>query len=336
MSTLSPTEKIVPIMHVVSVIIPTTLRRELKRAVLSVLAQELPPSISTEVIVVVDAQNPACDESQLRLDLGLRHKDKVLFTRGKEGGGKARNFGIQEATGDWVSFLDDDDEWLPEKLATQIRLAQGSEDSNTVIVSSRVLQRRAGGGDGVALPEKLIQRGQAVEDYLFLRRSASAKRPSLYTSTILLSNSLARAMPWDNELARHQDWDWLIRLSRHPSTQVLQSPHPLVIIWTGSTGSISAKNDWESSLLWFRKASTDWNPKTRSDFLAAQTLRYSLQARSLRGMRATLGYIIRNGRVPSISCLVIAAAGLIPRRLLEYLMLSSPKMRSSISRPPEI
>ena len=44
--------------------------------------------------------------------------------------GAARRLAMQKVTGDWIAFLDVDDEWLPEKLETQLR---GIDDSETVM-----------------------------------------------------------------------------------------------------------------------------------------------------------------------------------------------------------
>jgi len=46
------------------------------------------------------------------------------FVQTNKGVSAARNTGIQQAKGDWIAFLDSDDSWAPEKLATQVRALQ--------------------------------------------------------------------------------------------------------------------------------------------------------------------------------------------------------------------
>lgn len=103
-------------MNKVSVIIPTHNRPELlKNAVNSVLNQSYK---DLELIVVDDglekrADGIIKDSNDLRLKYILHEKEK--------GGSAARNTGIRNATGDFIALLDDDDEWLPEKLEVQMK-----------------------------------------------------------------------------------------------------------------------------------------------------------------------------------------------------------------------
>ena len=45
-----------------------------------------------------------------------------LFKKTNGGVSSARNLGIKAANGDWISLLDSDDEWLPNKLERQIEI----------------------------------------------------------------------------------------------------------------------------------------------------------------------------------------------------------------------
>lgn len=117
----------------VSVVVPTRDRPELlRRAVDAVLAQEYPGPI--EVIVVADQSEP--DES-LRRD-GDDRRVRVIANARTPGLAGARNTGILAAEGDLVAFCDDDDEWLPGKLATQVAALRAASDAEFACCGIRV------------------------------------------------------------------------------------------------------------------------------------------------------------------------------------------------------
>jgi glycosyltransferase involved in cell wall biosynthesis len=102
----------------ISVIIPTFNRYEyVQRAVQSVLAQTTP---AFDVLVVDDAST---DPRYEHLTTLWSHHSNVRYIRIPQRmgyPGKVRNQGLAMAKGDWIAFLDDDDEWLPQKLQTQV------------------------------------------------------------------------------------------------------------------------------------------------------------------------------------------------------------------------
>jgi glycosyltransferase involved in cell wall biosynthesis len=69
-----------------------------------------------EIIVVVDGPDPATEAALGELTDSRLH---VVTLAESQGGSDARNAGIAASKGEWVAFLDDDDEWLPEKLDTR-------------------------------------------------------------------------------------------------------------------------------------------------------------------------------------------------------------------------
>lgn len=99
----------------VSVIIPTYNRGHvLKRAIDSVLGQTFK---NFEILVINDGSTDGTDKI-------LEEYQYVRVTNSSQMGvSHARNLGIRQSKGKWICFLDSDDEWLPEKLALQLRKA---------------------------------------------------------------------------------------------------------------------------------------------------------------------------------------------------------------------
>jgi glycosyltransferase involved in cell wall biosynthesis len=106
----------------ISVVIPTYNRCDLlRRALLSVFSQTLLPA---EVIVIDDGSSD--DTAKL---IQTEFSEVRYYHQENCGVSSARNLGIQHATGDWIAFLDSDDEWLPEKLARQIAALNANPES---------------------------------------------------------------------------------------------------------------------------------------------------------------------------------------------------------------
>lgn len=90
------------------------------RAIESVLGQSLPVY---EIIVVDDGST---DETGKAVE---KFGNKVRYIRQENAGvSVARNTGIEAATGNWIAFLDADDEWLAEKNAQQVKLIENNPD----------------------------------------------------------------------------------------------------------------------------------------------------------------------------------------------------------------
>lgn len=95
-----------------SVIIPLYNKGpHVERAILSVLQQDWRPA---EIIVIDDASTDGGPE------VARRFKEVKVLTRGERGPGgyAARNLGIERACSEWIAFLDADDCWRPDHLAT--------------------------------------------------------------------------------------------------------------------------------------------------------------------------------------------------------------------------
>lgn len=101
----------------VSVVIPTRNRYDLlRRALDSVLSQSYS---EVEVIVIDDNSDDLTPEIEIDYNTKFR-KFKYLRNQINVGGAESRNIGINNSTGKYIAFLDDDDEWLPDKTIKQV------------------------------------------------------------------------------------------------------------------------------------------------------------------------------------------------------------------------
>jgi len=107
----------------VSVIIPTFNRAAfLKSAIKSALHQTYD---DIEIIVVDDNSSAPVHDVIKKLQ-----DTRIKYIRHKHNFGVsvARNTGIKASKGKYIAFLDDDDEWLPEKLEKQIEIIKNSSE----------------------------------------------------------------------------------------------------------------------------------------------------------------------------------------------------------------
>lgn len=97
----------------VSVIITSMGNEILKRSIKTVLEQTYS---NIEIIVVVDSRLFFTDD--------IIETVKVLFACEAHNANKSRNIGIEEAKGEYIALLDDDDLWHPDKIKIQVEQMQ--------------------------------------------------------------------------------------------------------------------------------------------------------------------------------------------------------------------
>jgi glycosyltransferase involved in cell wall biosynthesis len=184
----------------VSVIVPTHDRAAmLLRAIDSVLAQTFG---DFELIVVDDAST---DDTAERL--GERPDPRIRCLRNAVAGGapRARNRAIAEARGRYLAFLDDDDEWLPQKLELQLAVfTAGPERLGLVHGGSAVISGPTGRVVHTVVPTP----GLVVRPADFLGEI------TFTTSVVMIRKTcLEQVGVFDELLAGAQDRDLWIRLA---------------------------------------------------------------------------------------------------------------------------
>jgi len=180
------------------VIIPTYNRPYLVgRAIKSVLGQ----SYQDFELIVVDGSST--DETKEVVESFGDGRIRYIKQQGKNGPSNARNMGIQSSSGDYIAFLDDDDEWLPNKLEKQVDLLDRLPEEYGVVYSGYRTEQ-----DGMIIGEHYpTQRGDVY--YQMLRRSVVS------TLTILIKGSCFKLVGFfDEELPTCEDWDMWIRFAK--------------------------------------------------------------------------------------------------------------------------
>lgn len=207
----------------VSAIITTYRRADvLPRAIRSVLDQTVD---HIEVIVVDD------EPSEEAADVVRRIADprvSYIAHETNRGLSAARNTGVRAARSPYVAFLDDDDEWAPEKLERQLEAMD--ECKGDVVVTSFELWRRP---DGSETLRDIRLDGDVHETLL--------RDDMVHMQTLLVpTHSLRASGGFDEQLFHHEDLDMALRLSRdHPFVTV---PEPLTVLHV-TPGSLSRNID---------------------------------------------------------------------------------------------
>ncbi len=186
----------------VSVIISTYNREHMvARAIKSVLGQTYR---DFELIVVNDASTDHTDEV-----LNSFNDKRIRYVRFGEnrGGPAARNTGIKMSRGNYISFLDDDDEWLPAKLEKQVEKIEHAPGEVGLIYSgSEVIED---GSNTVQRRYHPEQRGD-VRIRLLLGPMVGS-----VSNVLVRKECFIKAGLFDESLKSCQDWDMWKRISDH-------------------------------------------------------------------------------------------------------------------------
>lgn len=214
----------------VSVIIPTYNRaRTIARALNSVFTQTYGP---LEVIVVDDGSTDGTTEAL------APYGDRIQLVRQKnQGPAAARNTGIKAATGEIITFLDDDDSWLPDKIERQVKLLQATRSSGVkccvcnakMVYPTGAVTSFARAGLHPAQPEGIWTNPTEVLIDRFV----------LFNQVIAVwRETLEEAGYFRQDLWLMEDYDLALRLSLMGPWAFMTDP---LVIWHGDANSNSSQ-----------------------------------------------------------------------------------------------
>ena len=293
---------------IVSVVIPTRNRPQIvARGVGTALAQTLQ---SIEVIVIIDGPD---QETVNVLSQIVDPRLRVIELSKNIGPSGARNTGVREAKGTWIAFLDDDDEWLPQKLERQLEVANNSHYDFPVVASRFISQTPKG---EFIRPTRLPNLSEPLSEYLFARNSFFKEEGCIQTSTIFVQKELMQKMPLEEKFYRHEDWEWLLRVTAMEGVGIEFVPEPMSI-WHSEMGikRLSNIKDWQYSLDWIRHNRNLVTPKAYSGFIATIIAPSASFVGDWKAFFPLLGEAIRWGKLRPIDIYLYLTMWLFPQQL---------------------
>lgn len=184
----------------VSVIIPTCNRPELlARAIHTVLLQTYQ---DFEIIVVDDGDN-----NSAKATIAALHDARITYIAHdvpRRGGSATRNTGIKNAKTEFIAFCDDDDEWLPEKLAVQMeQFANTGVDVGFCFTAARIETDEF---------TKITPAKEGINDFSMI---ALLRFKGFLTTTLIVKRAVFDDVGlFDESLPSHQEAELIIRITR--------------------------------------------------------------------------------------------------------------------------
>ena len=235
----------------VTVVVPSyNMALTLPRAIQSAARQSLPP---LEILVIDDGST----DSTVEVLKDLQSKIPLLrFITQKNGGNAAaKNTGVRNAQGDWIGFLDADDEWLPDRLIKQTELLEREPDCCWAAGAYQRI-RIAHGKENVCGKIRVGNDVRHSSKDFFDALSMIAGPTSLWIGTVLAKKTTLQELGlFDETLSGCDDTDFWVRMAlNHPQVAFVKQPiAKYTVAQAGSLTSLAASQVEPSRLTFFSK-----------------------------------------------------------------------------------
>ncbi|MBN1456519.1 MAG: glycosyltransferase [Sedimentisphaerales bacterium] len=258
----------------VSVIMPAyNAEKTLARAIASITSQTCKPQ---EIIVI--------DDGSTDNTAGIAKKyDSVKYiSRQNAGPSAARNTGIQSALGEWIAFLDADDQWLPEYLEKQTKILRNNPDLVWTTANYYQCLREKGVKEPFVEPKKInnLLQGKDYFDNFFF---AFKKHCRGCTDTMLIKKDiLSKIGLFNTERNLSEDIElWFKIAFQFP--MIGFNAEPIAIYNMDTSQSLTTKNASDSEYIEFVKQLNELARKYNKagDFKPIVAEKTSLRIRSL-------------------------------------------------------
>jgi glycosyltransferase involved in cell wall biosynthesis len=212
---------------------------------------------------------------------------RVIVRPVNRGPGAARDTGVDAANASWVAFLDDDDEWLPGKLAAQ--LSAVPDEPAVLMTLSRVISATS----EFVRPGQIYDERMPVDEWLFDRRTWTKGGESfLQCSSLMMPRALFSVLRFA-EMKQHDDWELVLRAVKQHGYRLITVAEPLVIYHVPEVrASLSRTHTWRRSIMWALSLRDILTPRAMSGFL----LTVAAQIAASFGRREAFGPLLAAAR----------------------------------------
>jgi glycosyltransferase involved in cell wall biosynthesis len=262
---------------IVSVIIPAYNRPQLLvRTIKSVIGQ----TFKDWELIIVDDGSPNKKVKQVVKDLQKQDK-RILYFWQKNSGGPAgpRNVAIKKARGEYIAFLDADDEWLPTKLEKQLKLFKESTNPKLGFVScnSIIIDER----------ENKIRQSNIPGPERILEHLLSWSCVNSCSGLVVRKEVFKKVGRFDEGLKMADDWDLCIRIAKEYDYDFVKEP-----LFKYYVGCENINQEWDISnreqearrVFNKHKSYYEQYPWVYSLYLMHQGKRWTMSGQAIKGI----------------------------------------------------
>ena len=208
----------------VSVIVPVfNSEKYIEKTLLSVLKQTYE---NFEIIIIDDGSYDDTLNTIHTIKKKYNEKRLIILEQSHKGPGAARNLGIRHAKAEFISFLDSDDIWFPEKLERTIAIFHSRANIN--LVSHELIQIHQNGWKKTS---RLHKRYNPKIDYFINIYKTNCLVPSAVT---LKKSVLPKNKCFSEHLHPAEDFDLWLTISSLTNPYYIQDPLAYYMIREGS------------------------------------------------------------------------------------------------------
>jgi len=209
-------------MPAISIIIPAY---NAERTILETIKSVQQQTFSDFELIVI---NDGSRDRTLKILEDVKDERITVFSYENAGVSIARNRGITHATGDFISFIDADDLWTPDKLELQIAALQQYPEAGVAYSWTNLIDEK---GEFLHAGEPIDFTGNVYKELLVRNFIYSGSNP-------LIRRQVIESVGFDDTLTHGEDWEFYLRLAAKSPFVVVPKPQ---ILYRQTLKSASSK-----------------------------------------------------------------------------------------------